>query len=104
MAFETANPEDFWTRVNRLLKKKRLSQGEIAKMIGVGYPAFRGWSHRKYFPDYNYIYAISQVLKVPLNYLLFGEEYKPVEETFINNTEKIGETLIELVKLVLDEF
>ena len=99
LELENADPAAFWYRVNALIREKKYTQKVIADKIGVQYPRFRGWSHRNFYPDFNKIYAIAQVLDTTINYLVFGVD-KPASK----NSHLICESLLNLIKLIVDEF
>jgi transcriptional regulator with XRE-family HTH domain len=95
---DSINVNDFWYRVNKIIKEKRITQEYLASKIGVNYPTLRGWSHRKYIPSINHIHAIAQVLETSINFLVLGEDKIVNKKSHI-----IGETLLQLIKLIKDE-
>ena len=90
----TSDAQAFWGRVNRLIKHKKLTQEDVATMISVNHGTFRGWSHRKLYPDLIDIYHLAQALDTTMNYLIFGKETEP--DTQLEYI--LGKNLISLAK------
>jgi transcriptional regulator with XRE-family HTH domain len=96
---ETVNGREFWDRVNRLIRKRRLNQEQVAFIIGIKYSTLRNWSYRKIIPYIQHIINIAKALDTSINYLLFGVDIEP--STNINY--KIGKTLLSLIDLIKEE-
>lgn len=79
-------------------KKKKLTQEELAKKLGVTNRTISNWENGKYLPDYNMLIPLTKELEITISELVAGEyeetktEQKKTLEKFINflkHVEKI---------------
>jgi len=56
--------ELFGRRLVQLRKQRRISQEELAFMVGVSVMTVRRWEHGNYGPEFDNLLKIAEVLKV----------------------------------------
>ena len=84
-------------RIFVALAQKRLSQKEFAKRIEVNEKTVSAWKKNNSLPPADKISKISDCLGVTINYLLTGEEEKPVIQQS-QNFQQINSREKELLK------
>lgn len=65
---------DFWKRVNLLIKKNHTKQEKIAADCGINYQTFRGWIVHKTYPNAKQAVLIAECLGTTVEYLVTGKE------------------------------
>ena len=71
-------------------KKKKLTQEELAKKLGISNRTISNWENGKYLPDYNLLIPLTKELDISISELIAGEyeenkpEQKKMVEKFIN--------------------
>ena len=85
------NALDFWNRVDEILVKKSESLVGISRKIGVAYQTLINQKCQDRYPSIPVAMRIADELGCTLNYLLTGEEIKPVSDT----VKKIVERLLK---------
>ena len=71
-------------------KKKKLTQEELAKRLGISNRTISNWENGKYLPDYNLLIPLTKELDISISELIAGEyeenkpEQKKMVEKFIN--------------------
>ena len=66
----------FWKRVNGLLRKQKITQKELAALVGMKYTTLKFWSCYGYYPDANTACDIAGVLGEPVEFLVKGTRKK----------------------------
>jgi transcriptional regulator with XRE-family HTH domain len=62
----------FWKNVNREIKQQNITQEWVAKKAGINFGTFKGWIAKGIFPRLNEALRIAAILKVSVEYLMFG--------------------------------
>ena len=75
-------------RVRTLRKTKKLSQSQLAEMIGVSRSAVFEWERGGYIPDGNNLSNLAKGLGVPVSFLLGEPEQQTKLSDDTNNTGK----------------
>jgi DNA-binding XRE family transcriptional regulator len=88
------NMDEFWNRVNELLKTSTYTQETMAETIGVSKNTLYSWIARDIKPRADESVKIAQALGVSVEYLVTGE--KP------DNTAPV-EQIRSLARQILDE-
>ena len=70
------NAKSFWLRVNQLLKKKKITQKELADFIGTPQRTLQNWIFRGIFPLVTEGYLMAKFLNVSVDFLVTGREDK----------------------------
>ena len=65
--------ENFWTRINELIKLNGLKQETVCQKCGINYQPFRGWIVRGTYPDALQTVKIAKLLDTSVEYLVTGE-------------------------------
>jgi transcriptional regulator with XRE-family HTH domain len=68
------NADEFWSRVNQLIKSQKTKQEIIASSCSISIQTFRGWITKKRFPNAPETYRIAQALGVTVEYLVTGAD------------------------------
>ena len=84
--------EDFWVRVNTLIKTKCTKQQSVSEQCGISYQTFRGWVTRKVFPDALQTVRIAQALDTSVEFLVTGVEV----DRYKDELDSLKATLLEL--------
>lgn len=84
--------EDFWVRVNTLIKTKCTKQQSVSEQCGISYQTFRGWVTRKVFPDALQTVRIAQALDTSVEFLVTGVEVNRYKDEL----DSLKATLLEL--------
>jgi transcriptional regulator with XRE-family HTH domain len=64
----------FWGRIKQLLKKKQVTQAEMARACGIPFNTFHGWITKDIYPPLTDAYTIAHVLGVTIDYLVAGKD------------------------------
>jgi len=87
-------PEDFWSRLDRVILERGLSRNRVADMVNrleekegrskgvLNQTAFATWKNRRGFPELERLSSIAKVLGVKVEQLLFGEEEPVIARDF----------------------
>ena len=67
----------FWNRVKTLLKQKKITEKMAADKLGIPLNTWRGWNSKGIIPSLYDCVALSDLLKVSLDYLAYGKERNP---------------------------
>ena len=74
--------EEFWKRVNALIKSHKTKQEDVAKSCGINYQTFRGWVVNKTYPNAKQSVLIAKALNTSVEYLVTGNDnVLNIEET-----------------------
>lgn len=87
--------DNFWDRVNSLIKEKGIDQQKLADLCEINYQTFRGWRTHKTYPDALKTYKIANALGVSVEYLVSGNETNIYKEKFDNLVSAIKELPVE---------
>jgi transcriptional regulator with XRE-family HTH domain len=68
------NADEFWNRVNQLIKSQKTKQEILASSCNISIQTFRGWITKKRFPSTPETYRIAHSLGVSTEYLITGKE------------------------------
>jgi transcriptional regulator with XRE-family HTH domain len=90
----------FWERIKRLIKKKNLSQPELAKICGISVRTLQGWIFRNVFPTVVDSYYIARALDVTVEYLVTG---KTRQEQQLEHRLKSIQSLLDQAREKLDK-
>ena len=66
----------FWERVDALIKKNKIKQMDAAKVCNVSARTFINWKYKKLYPSIIDGYKLAEFLKVSVEYLVTGRESK----------------------------
>ena len=84
------NQEKIGLFISENRKKKKLTQQELAKKLGITNRTISNWENGKYLPDYNLLIPLTKELDISVSELITGEyeetkiEQKKTVEKFIN--------------------
>ncbi|AEF82426.1 helix-turn-helix domain-containing protein [Leadbettera azotonutricia] len=92
--------EFFWQRVKQLIKKKKATQAEVARVCGFSLRTFQGWIAKDVSPTVTEAYRLAKVLGVTVEYLMSGKDRRIKD---IESRIKSAESLLEQAKLKLDQ-
>ena len=67
----------FWNRVKALLKQKKITEKMAADKLEIPLNTWRGWNSKGIIPSLHDCIALSELLKVSLDYLAYGKERNP---------------------------
>ena len=70
----------FWERVKSLLRAQKITQKELASLVGIKYSTLRFWLCYGYSPDVDIACDIASVLGVTVEYLAKGVKNKHVRK------------------------
>jgi len=65
--------DNFWDRVNSILKRNRLTQSMAAAACGVKLKTFQSWIRKDYYPTVLGGHALAGFLGVTVEYLVTGK-------------------------------
>lgn len=94
-------------RIRSLRKKHGYSQERIAEYLGVALKTYQWWESGKldkkygfYYPsiDYVHLFALSDLYKVSVDFLLGRSEYTAVENELIGRETGLSDTSINILK------
>ena len=88
----------FGEKVRSLRKEKKLSQQELASMVGVSYRTIRSWELEGRFPKQNVLYQkLADALQCDVSYLMSADEAFITEasEQFGNRGAKQAQQILE---------
>ena len=68
------NIDNFWKRVNTLIKTNKMSRKEFTESINIPYSTFRNWQYYSRSVELITAYTIATALGVSLEYLLTGKD------------------------------
>ena len=68
------NVKVFWRRVKFLAKEKQVTQGELAKAIGMPLNTLKSWMSKGMIPSLDYTIGLSRYFGVSIQFLVFGKE------------------------------
>jgi len=66
-------------RLRSLRKQKRLTQVQVAKIVGVGITVISRWENRFYSPNIKHVATLCDLFDVTPMYLLYGQEKPPTK-------------------------
>ena len=72
--------KDFWRRVNKEIKARKLSRKKFAEMVNIPYNTYKSWLYYNRSVEVGTAFAIAKALDVSLEYLITGREWKSVRE------------------------
>lgn len=91
------NSDEFWSRVNQLIKSQKTKQEFLASSCNISIQTFRGWITKKRFPNAPETYRIAQALGVSVEYLITGKDLaKPDTSGLIQQAETLLDGLKKL--------
>lgn len=93
--------QDFWKRVNSLIKSNGLKQETVCHLCEINYQTFRGWIVRNSFPDVFQSLKIAKALNTTVEFLVTGkEENLTQEETeLLSNYRKLDADTKKIINL-----
>ena len=89
--------DDFWERVNKLIKQEHTKQETLAMECGINYQTFRGWIVHKTYPNALQTVLIAEHLNTSVEYLVTGKS--DTEETI---KAALKEELLKTLTTALD--
>ena len=75
------NTRLFWSRVKSSIKKKGLTQHEVAKACKIPYSTLRNWMNINTNPPLIDAHRISKYLGVSIEYLISGQGHDQISKT-----------------------
>lgn len=86
-------------RISALRKERKLSQGQLAELLGVSRQAVSKWENDQASPDTLNLIRLSEVLDTEVEYLATGRKPvylpAPVVVNLVEKTDKIVEKVVE---------
>lgn len=86
-------------RISALRKERKLSQGQLAELLGVSRQAVSKWENDQSSPDTLNLIRLSEVLDTEVEYLATGRKPvylpAPVVVNLVEKTDKIVEKVVE---------
>ena len=82
-------------RITSLRKADKLSQGQLASLLGVSRQAVSKWENDQATPDTLKLIQLADVLKTDVEYLATGRTTEPKIEQVIVKVPEIQEKIIE---------
>ena len=64
----------FWTRTQILIKARKISQENFARLVGINYNTYRCWKYNNRIPDAVSACDIANALGVTVEYLVKGKD------------------------------
>lgn len=90
--------DEFWKRVNALIKSRKTKQEDVANSCGINYQTFRGWVVHKTYPNAKQSVLIAKALDTTVEYLVTGH-YGDFTVGIRNMKQKLAELEVELHNL-----
>ena len=87
-------------RISKLRKDKKLSQYQLASILGVSRQAISKWENGLSEPDTLHLIHIADILSCNVEYLATGKEPTPPNSPAVVTIEKVIERPVEVVKIV----
>jgi len=87
-------------RILELRKQKNLSQEQLAEKMGVARQTISKWELGETSPDLEQSKRLSQIFNVSLDDIT-NNDINNVLITKVSNTEKLGKTIINILKIIL---
>ena len=87
---------DFWDRVKKLCKEKKITQKDLSAQIGYEQRTIEAQIFKKSVPDIEEVFKIATIFNVSIEFLVTGNETNPLKEEVMTLKEKI-----ERVKQIL---
>ena len=96
--------ESFTDRFYRLLKERNMTQKQIGKLSGMSQNAISAWRGRQTYPRADVAIRMARALKVPVEYLVFGEEQdlEPEVYALINEVKALSKEKQRVIKALID--
>lgn len=94
--------DDFWKRVNNLIKLKGINQQVLAESCDINYQTFRGWGVHKTYPNALQSYRIAKALDTTVEYLVYGntEDNAEVIHTYSKIPEDRKQLALEILNIL----
>ena len=100
------------TRIFTLLQEKKMTQSELAKMIGTRQSTISGWRQNKNEPEAELLEPIAKALNVSLDWLITGKELLVPEfpkeqlllEFYISSNEDGKQRILEYAKFISEAY
>lgn len=67
--------EKKWTRLIEARKANRMTQQELADKCGVNQSTYVRWENLTFRPNINQLKTLSMVLRVPIDFLVYNDEF-----------------------------
>ncbi len=74
-------------RIELIMEKKKIKQIDLVKKLDIGKTTINSWFNKKIDPKAEYIMGIAELLEVPIEYILTGEEIK--QKYYTNDKQKL---------------
>lgn len=84
---------NFWARVSDLMAEKKMTQSDLAKIIGISVPVIRNQIYRGILPRVDTAVLIAQTLDSTAEYLVTGK--KPTPPDISNKLDAIKEIILK---------
>lgn len=84
-------------RITELRRQRKLSQGDLAKAMGVSRQAVSKWENDQTSPDTIKLIQLAEFLDTDVEFLATGREPEPQEPPIIVNMVKTEEKIVEKV-------
>jgi len=65
---------DFWQRLDWLIKERGLTRKSVSASVGIADSSISVWKYRKTYPDVDVGLRLAGLLKVSVEYLVFGPD------------------------------
>lgn len=96
--------EEFWKRINTLLKEKGFTQEKFSIECGFTPNRINNWTSKKTLPNVFEAYTIAEKLEVSLNYLITGKYTVDNDSAhLIEEAQKIALEAIKVLQRPLPE-
>jgi transcriptional regulator with XRE-family HTH domain len=66
--------DEFWARVNQLIRRNKTSQKKVAEIAGIPARTLEGWINKGISPTVEMGFYIARILGVSVEYLLTGKQ------------------------------
>ena len=85
---------DFYKRIDKLLKQKKLSQKELSKFLDLSsVQIYSNWKQRDSIPSADMAVKIADFLETSVEYLIQGKEKDSYKEKYDNLKKSIIDTI-----------
>ena len=96
--------ESFTDRFYRLLKERNMTQKQIGKLSGMSQNGISSWKVNGSIPRADVAIRMAKALKVPVEYLVFGEEQdiEPEVYALISEVKTLSKEKQRVIKDLID--
>lgn len=64
--------QEFWIRVNKLTKEKKLTQIKLCEKCNIALPTYKGWIMRGIYPNAKQVVDMAKILETTPDFLVYG--------------------------------